>query len=82
MMNYDNIAKMVFGEDYSYEELVERGFYINGDIMQIAPENCYSKKDLNKIFDLKNIELKFCRDRNIYLYLSDYETLRITWSYP
>ena len=75
------VMKEMFGEDYSYEELVERVFYINGNIMQIDPKNCYSKEDLNRIFDLKNIELKFRRDRNINLYLSDYETMRITWSY-
>ena len=55
MMNYDEIAKMVFGENYSYEELVEGGFYIEGNTMQIDSQKCYSKKYLNKIFDLRNI---------------------------
>ena len=42
-MNYDKIAKIVFGENYSLDMLVKKGFYLAEDSIQIQSRHCISK---------------------------------------
>ena len=71
MKSKEEIAKLVCGENYSLDMLIEKGFYLSGDIIQIDSRNCISRGEIDKIFQPEKIILDFCKKRNIIIDTSE-----------